>query len=658
MLEFSIGISALQAAQRAMEVTGNNVANANSPGYHRQLVKLAAQSPMHINGHSFGRGVEIIDIHRAVSAQLESAITAQKTQNGFVDAARLSLSQLQAMIPLDASSLANQLGSVFNSLQLATSQMGNAASRGMVIANAENLANQFNSLSFAMDRMRTSLDDEIRLSVNRINPMLKQIAEYNTQIATFVNQGLSPNDLLDKRDELVNEIATLMPLEVQEGAEKQVTLLQAGDPLVIGGRAQQLQVGINSTGAIQVSVVKGTTSLDLSSGELGGRLQMRNVLLVDYRQRLDDLAQEVTRAFDSLQATGLGPAGGFERLTSQRPVMDVTRPIAEQGLTFAPREGSLFIGMTNTATGQRVLREVTFDPATQGLKDLAVAIGTAVPELQAFVSNQGGTLSVIAAPGFQFDFAGGIDTAPETFFSAGTTVTTTASGFPTADQNTSFTYTFLGTGTIGVTAGLQVQVTDPDGSVRGVFNVGQGYEAGQPLADVDGVSLTISAGDVVAGDSLVVRAIGNPDEGGLLNAIGLNTFFTGHDASSMRVSDLLRGNPEHLSTSRSPFAGDTSNLQRLISLQDLTLMKGGTQTFATFFHQTVADIGTRLKVLEQQTETNQVLTTRLHDQQQSLSGVDVNEEMVQVIKFQQMFQSAAKFISAVNEMYQMLFQSL
>lgn len=658
MLEFNIGNSALQAAQRAMEVTGNNVANANSPGYHRQLVKLAAQSPMILNGQSFGRGVEVVDIHRAVSLQLESAITAQKTQSGYIDALQASLSQLQAMIPVNESSIANQLGTVFNSLQQASSQMANAASRKIVVAEASNLALQFNSLANGMDQLRTSLDDEVRVTVNRLNPMLKQIAEFNLQIASFVNQGLNPNDLLDKRDQLINEVATQIPLEIQQGAEQQVTLLQSGAPLVIGGRFQQLQMGINTQGAMEVSIVKGNSPLDLSGGELGGRLQMRNVLLVDYRARLDDLARQVARAFDAIQSTGIGPGGGFQRLSSQRPVLRVDTPLSESGLSFAPQAGSLFISLTNTATGARTLREVAIDPSSQSLLDVASTIGAAVPELQAFVSVQGGTMTLIAAPGYRLDFAGGVDESPTTSFGGGSTVSATTSGLPAHSENTQYTYRLLNSGTVGVTPGLQVEVSDQTGSVLSILEVGAGYEAGRPLPEVGGVSVTLSAGTVVAGDSLSFRAIGNPDAAGLLSALGLNTFFVGHDASSLRINDVLSDNPEMLATSRSLAAGDTSNLQRFAALQDIPFMDGGTQTFTTYFHQTVSDLGARLSVIEQQSETNQVLSTRLHEQQQTLSGVDVNEEMIQVIKYQQMFQTAAKFISAVNEMYQMLFQSL
>ena len=177
MLEISIANSMLLASQRGMQVTGNNVANASTPGYHRQIIQFAAQQPMELDGQSFGRGVEITDVQRAYSDQLESAITAQTTRNGYVDSLKTSLAQLQSSLPTDASSISSLLGNVFNGMQQASSQLGNVASRKMVIADASVLAQQFNTLAANMDQMRISVDAEINSTIGSLNPLLTQIAD-------------------------------------------------------------------------------------------------------------------------------------------------------------------------------------------------------------------------------------------------------------------------------------------------------------------------------------------------------------------------------------------------------------------------------------------------------------------------------------------------
>lgn len=658
MLEISIANSMLLASQRGMQVTGNNVANANTPGYHRQIVQMAAQEPMELDGNSFGRGVEIQDIQRAYSSQLESALTMQLTRNGYTDSLNTSLTQLQSTLPTDASSISSLLGNVFNDLQQASSQLGNVASRRVVIADATVLAQQFNTLAINMDQMRGNVDNEINATINSINPILAQIADLNTQIASIVDQGVNPNDLLDARDQLINSIAGKIPLEVQPGISGQVTLLQSGTPLVIGGDSQILSTSLDSSGKLIVSTAGGEAPLSISGGSLGGLLEVRDQRLPAIRQDLDSLARSVAQAFDAIQSTGVGVDGGFSQLSGQRSVLNVNAMLNVAGASFPPQSGSLFVGMTSSATGQRTMVEIPIDPATQSLNDVATEIGNAIPTLQVFVSSESGTVTLLAAPGYKFDFAGGIDAQPATSFSAATTVTASTGGAVTTDANDTYTYTFLSSGTVGVTPGLQARVTNQAGSVLGTFNIGQGYEAGQPIVGPNGLTLTLSAGNVAAGDSLSARAIGQPDSAGLLSTLGLNTFFSGIDAGTLKVNSLLTGNPNALSTSRTGQPGDTSSLQQFVGLQDLKLMAGGAETLGSFFNQMVADVGTQVSSLAQQSSTNQILTTRLQDQMQSVSGVNINEEMLNIIKYQQMFQSAAKFVSAVNEMYQQLFQSI
>ena len=180
------------------------------------------------------------------------------------------------------------------------------------------------------------------------------------------------------------------------------------------------------------------------------------------------------------------------------------------------------------------------------------------------------------------------------------------------------------------------------------LDIGQGYEAGQPLSLINGAKVTLTPGTVATGDSFTTKVVGQPDSAGLLTALGLNTFFSGDDAATMRVNDELLADPDRLATSRSGLVGDSSNLQRMISLRDGQSMNGQS-TFTESFNQTLGEIGSEVSFLNQLDETNQLLTNRISDEIQSVSGVDPNEEMIQVLKYQRMFQMAAKFINTVNQ---------
>ncbi|MBM4077568.1 MAG: hypothetical protein FJ267_18230, partial [Planctomycetes bacterium] len=252
-----------------------------------------------------------------------------------------------------------------------------------------------------------------------------------------------------------------------------------------------------------------------------------------------------------------------------------------------------------------------------------------------------------AKPGYTFDFSGGVDTTQKT---VGTS-SITGGGFYTGSTNEDFTVTMLGSGTIGVTPGLQARVTDSNGAVVATLDIGSGYETGQPLAIKNGATISLAAGNVSTGNAVTISAIGDPDSANILTALGINTLFAGGSASTIEVNREIVDDPNRLATSRSRDAGDSTNLQRMTSLRDLAVMDETGQSLAQFSNQIVTDVGTDVATLIQQQDTNSLLTDRVKQEQQGVSGVDTNEEMVELLKYQRLFQMASRYISTLNETY-------
>lgn len=650
----SVGVSALQAAQRALEITGHNIANANTPGYHRQIPKLGSRAAMQIDGMAIGRGVELLDIQRAVNQQLESSLTQQVSVNGATDVQLGTMTRLESRWSTDGASPAGRLEVLFNDLEQLSTRLGDGASRKVVLSTATSTAREFNSLATDMYQMREDLDRSLIDGVNEINSLLKDIASYNVEIQRLTGQGISPNDLLDQRGQRINQLAERLPIEVQNGTQGQLTVMSTGTPLVISDSPQTVVMGVDDEGVAEFLVASTNTRLEITGGRVGGLLELRNTQLATYLNRLDELARGVARAFDGVQSTGLGLDGGFGELNGQRGVKDTSVKLSAAGLAFPPQAGSLFVTMTNKATGAKTITEVSINPATQSLQDVATALSSAVPQFSAFVNSQVGTLSLNAAPGYTFDFTGGVDPNSSTLFTAGTTTTPTAGGIYTGTTNDVYNVTFLSSGTVGVTPDLQARVTNQAGEIITTLNIGQGYEAGQPLQIANGVTISLAVGTVANGDSFATKVIGQPDSAGILTALGLNTFFSGNDAATLKVNADLIGNPNRLATSRTGQPGDASNLQRFIALRDTSLMNGGQLTFSKAFNLTLAEIGTEVGSLNQRHDTNQLLTDRINSAIQSESGVDPNEEMVEVLKYQRMFQLAAKYINTVNDTFEEL----
>lgn len=660
MVHFNTGVTALQTSERALQVIGNNIANANTPGYHRQVARLTSTVPYQQAGLSIGTGVAIPDIGRLRSRVVEDAITRQMYATGDVDARLQGMQSVETQLTVGDSSAGDQLTSLFNQFEQLSSQLNNTTLRNQTVSTGKGLTDELNRLAGEFGQVAKDADGTIAITVQNINDLSKQIATLNEEIQRVESRGIDAHDLRDQRDQRINDLATLVNVNVTEEQNAgQSNVRVGGIPLVLGNRSIPLEVTSNPANPSQTVVVakEMNVPVDATGGKLGGLLHFRNVALSDVQQRLDTFANQLIRAIDEVHATGMGTAGPLTQLTSRRTVSSATASLASAGLAYPPQAGSLFIGVTDLATGSRTLHEVAIAP-TNSLQDVATAI-SGVPNVQAVVSASDNTLSISAAAGFGFDFAGGFDAPNTTGLTAATTTTPRMAGFPDRASNDTFTFTFTGTsGTIGETPGLMLQVTDQSGVVVATQNVGKGYVPGSALQVADGVSVALSSGTANVGDSFSTRMVSHSDTAGILTTLGLNTFFVGSDASSIGINPDLLGNTERLATSRSGDVGDSSNVLRLAALRDTPLLSGGKQTLQEFFTETVTTVGSQVQNLTNSQQTNQILGERLQAEQQSISGVDVNEELTRMLQFQRMFQMAAEQIKVVNATFDALFQIL
>jgi flagellar hook-associated protein 1 FlgK len=227
----------------------------------------------------------------------------------------------------------------------------------------------------------------------------------------------------------------------------------------------------------------------------------------------------------------------------------------------------------------------------------------------------------------------------------------TVSGTWTGSDNDNYTFQIEGNGTIGTTAGLTLQVTNSANAIVGTYNVGQGYTAGTEIDLGNGISVSLSAGTTNNG-SFTDPMIADPDTAQILPALGLNTFFTGDTAGSMAVNPNLLSDPSLLAASRNGDAGDASNLVRLAALQSEPLMNGGTQTFQQAALTLADTVGQNVQTLTNQQQAGQSLGNSLQQQDQSLVGVDINTEMVNLLSFQRMIQSGSEYLASVNQAMQ------
>lgn len=215
-----------------------------------------------------------------------------------------------------------------------------------------------------------------------------------------------------------------------------------------------------------------------------------------------------------------------------------------------------------------------------------------------------------------------------------------------------FTFKPSGDGEIGITPGLQIDVFDHNGLKLATLDVGEGYDPGQPLAVVEGVSVTFSAGTVQgsAGQYFDLEVPGDADTAGVLTAFGLNSLFQGTDANTIDVSGGLKGDPQALAGAAFGGTGDGGNFLALSALAEQAQDGLGGDSITGFYNGFAADVGTASAGAQASSSSTALVILTLESQRASESGVNADEELLNLERFQSAYEAAGKFLSVLTQL--------
>lgn len=235
-------------------------------------------------------------------------------------------------------------------------------------------------------------------------------------------------------------------------------------------------------------------------------------------------------------------------------------------------------------------------------------------------------------------------------------VTPQISGSYTGSTNGSLRFVPNGDGQIGVTPGLTVSVFDENGATIATLDVGSTYSPGTQLDIGEGVQVAFGAGNVSAthGDVFELDTISDSDSSDILVALGLNSFFHGTTAADLKVNQTLQSNPDFLAAGLTGASGDASNLSRLLDLQGQDLTALDSYSIEDFYATVVGEVGFEGAAAESTVEAQDSLLANLQQQRDSISGVNIDEEMIDLLRFQQAFDAASRFVTIVNDLTQTL----
>ncbi|HEY3971870.1 MAG TPA: flagellar hook-associated protein FlgK [Candidatus Sulfotelmatobacter sp.] len=297
-------LSGLTAEQGALQATTNNVANANTPGYSREVPILVASDPVVIDPLTFGTGVTLQSIESVRDPILESRIQQETQTQGQLSSLVSALSQTQVGFTSSSGDIGTAISSFFASInQLSTSPADLSLRQGVLTA-ADNLASAFNVTANNLTTQSSSLNGDVEQAVGQINQLTQQIAQLNGQISDLQTAGQSAGTFIDQRTQAIDQLSALVDVSVIP-TNNTLTLTTAnGIPLVSGEQSFQLSTQPDASGIQHIFSQGNDITSTIASGQLGGLLQARDTQIPAFQNQLDTLAAGLANAVNGVQDAG------------------------------------------------------------------------------------------------------------------------------------------------------------------------------------------------------------------------------------------------------------------------------------------------------------------------------------------------------------------
>lgn len=559
-----IASNALQATQIGLHVVGNNIANANTPGFIREEVVYSPAPVQEFGRLTLGLGVEIDAIVQKVDRFL-----AERTRNAASDRAGAEVqskaySDLEALLnELTDTDLSTGLTGFFNSIDGVADAPADIAARNLVIGKGKTLASDLRRLSTRAVDVRNELDTRLTDAADEINQLSERIRLLNLRIATTEGGSASASEaggLRSERNAAVSRLAELVDITTAEQPNGSLNVSVGGDFLVFDALRRDVTAVTESGDGLNTTTIQfedNNKELNLAGGEVFGLINSRDEIVGAFVDTLDDFAATLINEFNKVYSQGQG-AVGFDSLTSVNSVADPAAELDEAGLAFTPVNGSFQLLVYTEGSDGTVSTDVT---------DINVDLN-------------------------------GID--------GDTTLNSLA------EQ-------------LDAIAGIQASVDS----------------LGRLSLSADARDTTFAFAD---------------DSSGVLAALGLNTFFTGSDARTININAELDGveNAAKFAAARDGETEGNDNALELSAFFDRELDVLGGASLADQYDEMINEVVTGATIASSVSDGLQVFEATLQGEEQAISGVNIDEEAINMIQLQRTYQANARLVQTISEMLDIL----
>ncbi len=623
----NIGFSGLAATQNQLLTTGHNISNANTPGYNRQQVMLSTNVPQYSGTAGYiGNGVHAATVQRVYNQFLTSQSLQVQTQSQSLDSNYTEIKQLDNMFAETTSGLSPTLQSFFSAIQDVASNPAVIPSRQSMLSSADALVARFHSMDQRMSQIRDGVNTQITSTVAQINSIAKQVGELNQQImwAEGAAGGQPANDMLDQRDELINQINKLVNTETIKQSDGTLNVyIGNGQALVVGGQALSLAAIKSSDNSdnLTIGLINKNSTIQLpesqiTGGALGGLLSFRSTSLDNAQNSLGRIAITLAQTFNAQHQLGMDLNGdmGTDFFTPPSPpkVISASANNAASNITAAISDYSAL-----TTSDYEFSYDGTNYKLTRLSDNVSATSSGAFPLTLDGVSVT--SASMLASERFRIQPT--INGAKDIAVNIKDATKIAAAG----PNRTSAASTNTGTGTISagtvnplpLNPDLQQPLTITFQSpYNGKFDVA-GAGSGLPATNQ-----VYTSGADISFNGYTFQISGNPAAG-----------------------DIFTVTPNNNGVA------DNRNILSLGTLQTANTMVNGTANYQAAYGQLVSQVGNKTRELEVTSKAQANLLEQTNEYIQSMSGVNLDEEAANLLRYQQAYQASSKVIEISNTLF-------
>jgi flagellar hook-associated protein 1 FlgK len=644
-----IGTRAMFANYAALQATGNNIANANTEGYSRQQVVLETAKGQFTGAGFFGKGVNVSSVIRSYNSFLTTQASATKA-TAAGDAARAEqLKQVEAVFGTGKSGVGYSAGELLNAFVDVANQPADSSARQVVIARAKELADKFAAAGEQLQSLQTGVTQDIKSSVDTVNSLAQQVGKLNEQIQALNGTGQPPNDLLDKRDNLISQISGFVGVTTIKADNGSIgVFVGGGQALVLGANANKLTTVADpydpSKVQLGIDVGSGLSSMipqdALSDGSISGMLRFQNDDLVDARNLLGQMAAAISGVVNQQQSLGLDmgkPAGPGS------PLYAVGAP---RSLPAASNAGDAAFGVTLTDTTQVQASdyELQFDGTNYSLtrlSDNTAAVGSpfSAAQMATGVTVDGMTIQMTAGTSVAGDrtLLQPVGNAAKDMRA----VLSDPNGIAAASPVTAtFTATNKGTATLGSLAAVSTAL-DRTLTANVSFTSDTGDYSWE-LLDSTGAQVSTGTGTWTAGSPIALNGF----------ELKLNGVPKSGDTLSVKPTTSTEANNGNALA----FVGiGTKNIVGGSTAANGSVTPGKTITDA--YASALSDIGVRVQSAQTAASISDSAASQAESARANKAGVNLDEEAAKLIQYQQSYQAAAKMLQVAQQVFDTLLQT-